>query len=431
MNKFQLVVIAIILGLVTVAMLIFAGVIPGLGTSGGQNVAYLTMWGDLPAADIMPLINKLNTDNREAFNLTYVEKKTAVYEQDLLNALASGSGPDIWLLTQDLILKHRKKAYFIPFTVFAERSFKDMFIDEAELFLWKQEAEQGIIAVPFAIDPIVLYWNRDLFNKAGLTTPPRFWDDFLSMSQRMTERDIDGRILQSGAALGEFYNIKNAKDVFSMLVLQSGNKIVDPGSLALTFGKQGSLLVEPVGNALDFFVSFSNPAKISYSWNRALPEAQEYFSLGKLAMFLGYAGSYNAIAEKNPHLNFDVALAPNIKDSPVQTTFGRMYALAVSKSSSKASASIGAVFKVAEAGAFLVPVTRQLLGQGSSDPVKAVFYKAALQSSAWFEPEPVRVSEIFKEMTDALVTGKKRLTNAVADARTLLDMELKKVLDKK
>lgn len=431
MNKFQLIVVIVILGLVTVAALVFAGVIPGLKTGGGGGkVASLTMWGSLSAEDITPVINKINEENKKTFSINYTQKKEATYGDELLNALASGTGPDLWVLSQDLILQNRKKVYLIPFTMFSERLFKDTFIDEAELFLWKDETSSGIVAVPFAVDPIVLFWNRSLFNKAGLSSPPRFWDEFLSFSQLMTEKDIDGRLLQSGSAMGEFNNIKNAKDIFSLLVLQSGNNIVDPQNLFLNFGAMGDAPLEPAGNALDFFTGFSNPSKLAYSWNRALPEAQDNFVAGKLAMYLGFASEFKTILEKNPHLNFDVALAPTVKDSPVQLTFGKMYALAVTKSSANLNGAIGAAFKLAQSDGFLVPVARGLLGQVSLNPATSVFYKAGLQSSAWLEPSPSAVRDIFAEMVNSVATGRKRISSAVSDAKALLQSELEKVLGK-
>ncbi len=431
MSKFQLIFIGSILFLVVLALLIFSGVIPGLP---GRNVGKptdLVMWGTFPEKDMVQVLGVLNTQNRNVFLLKYVEKDQETYEDELINALASSKGPDIFFLTQDLVLEHRDKLHEISFESFNERDFKDMFVDVGEVLL----TNEGIMTIPVLIDPLVLYWNKDLFNKEGLAAPPKDWQEFLNFSQLLTKTDQAGNVLESGSAMGEFLNIKNAKDIFSMLILQSGNKIVEPKTFELKFGQKGSSFVDPTNSALNFYTSFSNPSKVSYSWNRALSDSNDRFIAGKLAMYFGYGGESRGIIEKNPHLNFDVSKVPQIEGATLEVTFGKVYSLAVSKLSPNIDPSIRAVYAFLDKDVwvklqseiFLPPASRALLAEGSDDPFMAVFYKAAIQSRSWLEPDSKRVSEIFKDMIGAVVTGKKNISKAVLDARALLEVEMRKV----
>ncbi|MBU1091852.1 extracellular solute-binding protein [Patescibacteria group bacterium] len=433
LSSFQVVFTGIIMGLVVLALLVFAGIIPGFSSIRGTNPVSLTMWGFLPEENFTETIGLVNGYNEETFKLSYVEKSKETYKEGLLDALASGAGPDIFMLTPDMVLEYRQKAYLIPFDIFSERSFKDAFIDVADIFLWKvEDMDSGIVAVPFLIDPVVMYWNKDIFNSIGLARAPKFWDEFQSYSISLTEKNVSGNITRSGAAMGEYSNIRNAKDIFSMLVLQSGNKMIDPSNLDVVFGEKGDLVVEPVNSALSFFTSFSNPSKVSYSWNRALPDSRDFFSGGKLAVYFGYASEYKDIVKQNPHLNFDIAVVPQTRDSSIQATFGNVYAWATSKNSLYIGPAISAAFSFMgddimeglNQGVFLPPVKRNLIDKGTKEPLLSVFYKSAVQARSWLEPDSESVSSIFKDMIESVVYGRKNISQAVSDAKRLLEAEM-------
>lgn len=425
MSKFNVAIIFAMLVFVIVAVLMVAGIIPGLGGvmpgGGGGNEVKIVVWGPVSSDVFGGFFTNLNGANRGVFNLAYAQKNPETYESELIEALASGKGPDIFLLSQDLILKHKDKVFLVPFQSFDKRSFKDTFIEESELYL---DGENGIVALPLMIDPMILYWNRDLFNDVGIAKPPVFWDEFLVYSQKLTQRDASSNIVQAGAGLGDFQNIDYAEDIISFLILQTGNPVVDAATLRPTLKENRGLVVNPTESAVRFFAEFSDPAKTSYSWNRAMPESKNAFAAGILAMYFGYAGEYKDIASKNPHLNFDVAEIPQIRDGGVKVTFGKMQALAISRFSEHKDAALTALAAILQKDfigqlsekSYLPPVRRDLLLEKSSDPIMAVFYLAALKSRAWLEPEPQKVFDIFKTMVDSAITGKRRISDAVSDA---------------
>jgi ABC-type glycerol-3-phosphate transport system substrate-binding protein len=421
---FNLIAIAVAMAFTLVGVLMLAGVIPGLKGGGRGEEVELTFWGTIPAEKLNFLLSEFNGENQGDFSLKYIEKNSAAYESELIDALAAGRGPDIWLLSQDLIFKYSDKVFILPFESFSQRLFKNTFIEEGELYM----SQDGIISFPLIVDPMILYWNRDFFSASGISSPPRFWDEFLAYSQSLTRKE-GGNIIQSGAAFGEFKNIDYAKDILSFLILQAGNPIVDSKSAKTVLTESFGASVNPAESALRFFADFSDPSKVSYSWNRSLPSSKNAFIAGILAMYFGYAGEYDNIQEKNPHLNFDISEVPQIREGISKATFGRMQALAVSKSSVNLKKAFGAVFKLIDkkwAGKFaetlyLPPVRRDLLAQNVQDPALAVFYKAAIQSKAWLDPEPQKTYKIFEDAVEAVITGKKKISDAVKDANKKLD----------
>jgi len=430
MSKFNIILIAVFMVAAILAVLMFAGLIPGLGLGSKTPKADIVLWGTIDKRAIQPIVTDLNDKNRDIFSIQYVEKPTSSFEDDLINALASSSGPDLWLLSQDLILKHEDKVFVVPYsTTLSERSFKDAFVSEAELFT----NSTGVIGFPFTIDPIVMYWNKDLYQGVGISTPPEFWNDFLVNAPLFNRYDDAGNITQSGAALGEFSNIKNAKELISMLILQTGNNIVDSQSRKIVFNEKGDSILPPAESVVKFYNQFSDPAKNSYVWNRGMDDPRRLFSSGKLANYFGFASDFSVIKNLNPHLNFDVALVPQIKDGNLVATFGRMEAVVVSKASKSLNASFSAAYllsqapsiKLVEENLLLPPVRRDIIKEGAKNPEMAVFYKASLQDRGWLEPDPKAVSDIFKEMIESSAVGKLRISEAVRGAEGRLEKLLK------
>ena len=438
MSRLQIIIIITFVVIAVVAVLIFGGFLPGFKGKGAQGKgARISVWGFFDSSDLRNLIVDLNNANRDYFNVNYEEKDKDAYVENIIDNLAAGRGPDAWFISQESILKFRDKVAFLPFQSFDERSFRDTFVDYSDLFL---EPNKGIMGIPVAVDPIILYWNKDLFSSAEIAAPPRYWDEFLEDVQKIVRRDEAGEIEVAGAAMGEFRNIKNAKGILSMLFLQTGNKIVDPVKLkAVVSARKRGTQFSPIANALGFFNDFSNPIKSSYTWNRSLPLDRDMFVDGRLGMYFGYASEYFEIKKKNPHLNFDIAVVPQIRpsgtgESGLKITYGKIYSIVVSKLSrhkqsafSFASALSSPKFQEEFVKSVsMAPARRDLLSRGDLDPAFAVFYKSAIITRSWLEPEVRGVGEIFQEAVEMTSTGKVNLDEAVNVIQRKLDELLRK-----
>ena len=105
MNTFQIISIAVFLIIAVVAVLVFAGVLPGVRAGiGGSKTVSLNLWGTIPKDLMDRFLSEFQKENKK-IDIKYIRKQKENYETDLINALAAGEGPDLWLLPQDLILK--------------------------------------------------------------------------------------------------------------------------------------------------------------------------------------------------------------------------------------------------------------------------------------------------------------------------------------
>src|SRR5665811_2101232 len=221
MKNFQIILIVVFIAAAVLGLLVFSGAIP-LGNksqTGAQGTVVL--WGTFKAEQISPLLQEFNNANQD-FVVQYVYKSPDNFDQDLLEALASGTGPDLFFLPDNLAFHYSNKIFPIPYQSFSLSSFKKSFAGAGEVFL----TSKGILAFPIIVDPLVMYYNRSILDANGVVYPPSNWDDFINTVPTLTKRDENNKVVKSAVALGHFSNVFHAKDILATLFMQTGNKIV-------------------------------------------------------------------------------------------------------------------------------------------------------------------------------------------------------------
>ncbi len=416
MTRFQIIFTGFLVACGVVGIILFAMV----KNTTTERAPALVMWGTIKKDTMERFIGDVTKNYEDILNITYVEKTPANFESDLVAALARGSGPDMVLLPQDLLLSQADKFYPIPYGNFSQRLFKDSFIQQGEMYLTKE----GIIGLPFSVDPLVMYWNRDIFTQAGQSLPPNTWTDVLALAPKIIKKDSAGNITQALVAFGEMRNVLRAKEVLSLLILQAGNPIVSrntQGGLMSVIAERGAGL-SPAEQALSYFVEFSNPNKSVYSWNRALSNDRTLFTSGKLALYFGYASEVDTIRSANPNLNFDVARVPQVEGN--KATFGSMTALTLLKSSKYIPGAYAAAQVLTSSpvqSAWIEfsnypPVRRELVTTVPQDAYKTVFYESALISRGWLDPSRALTLDVFSRMVDNVTSGRMRVSESVSQA---------------
>ncbi len=284
--------------------------------------------------------------------INYRKFRYEEYERRLLEGWADANGPDIYAINSKWILKYKNKiapmpakitmpyVYYEPplpgcskkteeriemktSSTLSLNDIKNKYVQVVynDIVMFGTDNKPHIYALPFSLDTIALFYNRDLLDSANIAFPPADWDEFIEDTRLLTRYDAEHNIVQAGAALGEFENVNHAFDIISLLFLQNGENIsFNTGN---TFNKGAE--------ALDFYLSFADPMKEIYTWNDEMPNSLDAFAQGKLAFYFGYSGDIQRIKAKSPNLNFIVIQAPQVDLSRpinytnywVQTVFNR------------------------------------------------------------------------------------------------------------
>jgi len=417
---FQIVILGVFGFAVVMAVFVFAGL---TGGSESTDSGPVLVWGTVDNAIMDAYLTLLNEVDDRAGNITYEKIDADIYQRELLEALASGQGPDLFMVTDADVMRHWDKIAPIPIENLSERTFKDTYIDAAEIFM----VPSGARALPLSADPLVLFWNRDMFARAGFSRPPQYWDELFLIAEKMTKRNTANTIEQSAIAFGEFDNITHAKDIIAALIMQAGGDIVfiaEDGSINSGLAPQGlESTIAPAQSALRFYTEFADPTKNVYSWNLSLPASIDAFAQARLGMYVGYASDVALIRAKNAHLNFDVAPLPQIKSGENRRilTFARMHALAIPKVAANPNGAyqmmqlmtgpVGAPLYTQATG--LPSVRRDLLAERPADPLSAVFRDSVLVGKVWFDPHAERTNDIFRRMITGVTSGELRPSDTV------------------
>ena len=283
------------------------------------NITWWGLWED--PAIVQPLIDEYESQH-SGVKITYVKQSPQDYRERLTNALAQGTGPDIFAFHNSWVPMFRTNLDALPASVMNPADYAKTFYPIASSDL---TSGSNIVGIPLEYDALVLYINQDIFDKAG-KTPPTTWDDFRNTARSLTVKDSQGVITQAGAAMGRTENVDHWPEILALLMMQNGVDLNKP------VGKTAE-------DALTFFTIFSTNDGV---WDASQPSSTQAFAAGKLAMYIGPSWRSFDIMQQNPNLKFRTYPIPQLpKDNPNQPdiTYATYWAHGVSStSSSKAAA---------------------------------------------------------------------------------------------
>lgn len=413
---------------IIVAVVLFART----SSQGGSDriTGSITIWGTLPSVGMNTVTESIRQTYKDV-TVSYVEKTQAQFQNDLVNALASGLGPDIILTEPEYLIANQDRILIVPFTSLPEPVYRATFIDHADIYI----TNQGISAFPFTIDPLVMFVNKDMLNSAFVAKAPETWEDISRLNRLLTQKDDAGNLSQQTIALGTFDNIRRAKELLLMLMAQVGNKLVafEPGTnrYRSAFADNGS---QGISNSqvFAFYTSFANSTDNDrYSWNRALPQDANQFISGRLALYFDMASSIESVRLRNPNLNFGVEMVPQRQGQALKATYGRMIGVSVLKSSKNPQlaflvaqniASKETVESYLSAYPFLAPARRDMLAMIPSDnQVRAMIYRSAIISRGFLDPDTSRTTGFMRNMVDRINAGSLSSESVITSGNALLN----------
>ena len=388
--------------------------------------------------------------------ISYRKLRYSEYERELINALAEDRGPDIFSIHNTWVKKYLSKITPLPPTItmaypvirgaikkevipelrtakslslndlrnnFVDTVYQDAFnltLDEKT-----KQYEKKIYGLPLSVDTLVMYYNTDLLNNAGIAEPPAYWNnEFQQDVKKMTKQNDKGEIIQSGAALGGAGNIERYSDILSVLMMQNGAVMMADNGQALfnaipaAFNDQK---YNPGLEALRFYSDFANPAKEVYAWNKNLDNSLNLFTRGKLGIMFGYSYHSPMIKAQAPKLNFSITKLPQIEgNTPVN--FANYWLETVSSKSKYTNEAWDFVqfeTKAEQVKTYLAKTKRPtalraLVNAQIEDLDIGVFAQQVLTAKSWYKGADSNAMEkIFAEMIDAVVLAQDRIENVI------------------
>lgn len=265
----------------------------------------LTYWGLWEPEEVMrPVIEqyqKLFTKkySGSSIQIEYLRKPISQYRDTLQASIRAGEGPDIFRFHQTWVPMLREELAPLPQTIISNSDYEATFypVTKADLLVGN-----SYVGIPLMIDGLALFYNEDLFQQAGITTPPTNWEELRIIAQKITKRDPQSnRIIISGAALGTASNIDNFSDILGLMMLQNQADLRD---ISDTLAK----------DALRFYTIFSVQDKI---WDETALPSTQVFASGQVAMIFAPSWRVGNLKEANRDLKFKTAPVPQLPGSAV------------------------------------------------------------------------------------------------------------------
>ncbi|MBP9698161.1 MAG: extracellular solute-binding protein [Candidatus Moranbacteria bacterium] len=284
----------------------------GSAVSETYSIPSIEIWGVFDDSDAYDkAISAYKEANPFVKSVSYRKLPVETYKEDLINALAAGKGPDIFMIRNSWRASFEDKTAPAPDALLPERTYRDALVDVAASDFIGTDGK--IYGIPLSVDSLGLYYNKDIFNAAGISRPPETWDEVVEDARILNTIDQFGSITRSGIALGTGTNINRSSDILTVLMMQLGSKITDrkPESAV-------SFVDEKSRQAFDFYTQFSRVGSDVYSWNARQDYSIDAFYKGNLAMMVNYSWQYETIKQKNAKLNIGMVPLPQFNAaSPV------------------------------------------------------------------------------------------------------------------
>lgn len=424
MDKTRLILILGVVLAIVIGVLIF---VFGVKRTEPGFAGTLNFWGvfDSPAA-IVEIANAYK-QKYPKIEIVYRELNPATYEKDLIDALASGNAPDLFMIHNTWLPKHFNK--LAPFSA-NQISISDL----RRLFPTVVEQDfapsGAVYALPLYIDTLALFYNQDIFDNKSVALPPANWKEFESLVPKLRSLDKLGRVDKPAAAIGgSNKSINRATDILNLIMLQSGTKMVADDFSEASFDSPEGL------GALDFYTKFSNPTDPAYTWSDNLPYSLDSFAAGDTAMMFNYSHQIAFLKEKNPFLNFRVVPMLQPEKRTQDVNFANYWGVAVSsKTPMRAAAQDFILFlttdpQISQKYLNLTgrsPALRALISQYLNNQELGVFAKQALTARSWPQIDNAAIEAIFNSMVEDVIGGRSSDEKALREAENKVSQLMKK-----
>lgn len=409
---------------VLILLLVVAGLFMNKKPQTVQRNITFKVWSPLERKSVL---EPLWTEYIAAYGMSvqYQQFSESEYESKLIDALASGKGPDIFFIKNTWLGR-----YFNKITSILDPKFYSMLQLENDFpDIVRTQAALGdkIWGLPLSIDTLALVYNRDYFNSAGIVNAPKTWDEFLKTSQKLTVKNSKKQITRAGSAMGLESNVENFQDIAAILMLQNGAQITDPKE-TMSLLRRYSEQAKP---ALDYYASFASST--TPVWNNLFENSLVSFAQGKLAMAIVYSSQLEQIRNQAPQLRWAVAPLPQQSGADSPKNYGEFWLMVVSQQTEYPNEAWQFVLNSARspkvqdylAQANRPPALKNLIPEFQPDPVLGVFATQNLTAVSWYQGDNKSVQKTFSDMIKSIVYDKTDVFKAIREASDQLDLILR------
>lgn len=167
----------------------------------------------------------------------------------MLTFMMAGCGPDVFIISPGDFLKYVNANVAMDLTPYFTDAMREDFLESS---LEAVTVDDKIYAVPFEVELLGLYYNKDMLAEAGVEVP-KTWDDLVGATKQLTDDKTAGMVIEPEK--GYYQNF-----TWYPFMWQGNGKVLDAKTKTATF--EG----EAVENALGLWsdlIEAGAPSKLS------------------------------------------------------------------------------------------------------------------------------------------------------------------------
>lgn len=316
------------------------------GTSSQKAQIRLSTWaGSDESKQLQTIIDGLNTKSK-TYQIVQ-ESNPADYETRIKTQLSSAGGPDLfWVSAQDASqLASRGAMLDITQRLNKSKTGAANVSDYTSGTLNAFTVKNKIYGLPWCAQPIVVYYNENMFQKAGLSDPSANWNwnDFLNDAKKLT-LDKNGRSAdQSGFDKNntvQYGTTLNGWPPVQMFIWQNGGEVITKDFKDSPIDSAAAI------GGLKFYADLIKSPEVPSQQTIKDRGFDTMFKQGQVAMFMG--GAADSIETQVSGFTCKLAVVPQ-GPTGIQATFEDEYGMAVNAKSKHADAAYQALIDLTQA----------------------------------------------------------------------------------
>ena len=208
----------------------------------------------------------------------------------LTTAFAANAGPDVFVMSPGDFLKYANSGLAMDLTPYYTDKIKEDFLKSS---LDAITVNGKMVAIPFEVELLGLYYNIDLLKAAGVE-PPKTWNELIDATKKLTKGKVAGLTVEPNK--GYYQNF-----TWYPFLWQGGGKVLDEAA------KKGTFEGAAVENSLKLWgdlVKAGAPSKIT------VPGTWEIAPLGGGQTAMQICGTWAIAALEKDYAKSNIGLVP-------------------------------------------------------------------------------------------------------------------------
>lgn len=248
----------------------------------------------------------------------------------LTTAFAAGSGPDVFVMSPGDFLKYANSGVAMDLTKYYTDEIKKDFLPSS---LQAVTVDNKIMGIPFEVELLGLYYNKDMFKAANLN-PPKTWSELEADTKALTKDKVAGLLIEPSK--GYYQNF-----TWYPFLWQTGSNVIDTEKKIGTFEGAGT---EKALKLWGDLIKAGAPQKLS------IPLTNEIALLGEGQAAMQVCGTWAvaSLEQKYPKTNIGLVPLPVPDGGKAATAAGGWKMLVNGKSKNADEAAKFAMWAFAE-----------------------------------------------------------------------------------